>query len=413
MAQFPTGIDWPPPKGLGSALATGAAKPFSAYMHVPFCEVRCGYCDFNTYTSQFGLGADRATYSNSVAAEITQAHKLLKGLQFKTGPLQTVFFGGGTPTLLEAAAFRQMLDALRETFGVDAGAEITVEANPDSVTEETLAQLKSYGVNRLSVGVQSAVPHVLKILDRTHRQESVSNVAKWARQTGLELSFDLIYGTPGESISDWRRSLDFALNLAPDHVSAYSLVIEQGTKMAAQVARGEIPPPDEDASAEKYELADAALSDGGYGWYEISNFAKIQPGEETLNGSKRRFASRHNLAYWRNWNWWGFGPGAHSHVGQARWWNVKHPLAYAQRTQSGENPALQGEILDEQTADFERLMLGIRTVEGIDATAYQDVTGALVADGLIDESALTSGRAVLTLRGRLLADHVTRVLAGW
>ena len=311
---------------------------------------------------------------------------------------------------------------------------MTLEANPDTVTREGLVQLADAGFTRVSFGMQSAVPAILATLDRTHMPERVPLVVEWAKDAGLSTSVDLIYGTPGESLADWETSLRAALSYETDHISAYALVVEEGTKMGAQVARGELPTPDPDDEAAKYELADALLGEAGYAWYEISNFAHAT-GADLASGRPSTFyahASAHNLAYWRDWDWWGLGPGAHSHVGRMRWWNVKNPGAYAARLRDGRSAAYAGEILDEDTRELERVMLGVRTSEGIElaglpGTRQADEAGALVdvgvasggrvaaliADGLIDGAAALRGRAILTLRGRLLADYVTRELMGY
>ena len=295
-------------------------------------------------------------------------------------------------------------------------------------------QLADAGFTRVSFGMQSAVPAILKTLDRTHTPERVPLVVQWAKEAGLSTSVDLIYGTPGESLSDWETSLRAALSYETDHISAYALVVEEGTKMGAQVARGELPTPDPDDEAAKYELADALLGEAGYAWYEISNFARATDAD-LASGRPSTFyahASAHNLAYWRDWDWWGLGPGAHSHVGRMRWWNVKNPAAYAARLCDGRSPAYAGEILDEDTRELERVMLGVRTSEGIElaglpGTRQADEAGAalgagsvsggrvaaLIADGLVDGAAALRGRAILTLRGRLLADYVTRELMGY
>lgn len=385
-----------------ASLATLGARPFGAYVHVPFCSVRCGYCDFNTYTAdELGEGATRASYADTAIAEIHQAAAVLDGAP----PLETVFFGGGTPTQLPPGDLVRIVTALRESFGFVPGIEITTEANPDSVTAESLAILRAGGINRISFGVQSAVPHVLATLDRTHRPEGVPDAVRWARAAGFEqLSVDLIYGTPGESMDDWRRSLDHALSLAPDHVSAYALIVEQGTALARRVARGEVAMPDDDEMADKYILADGLLESAGFSWYELSNWARDE-------------ASRchHNELYWVGANWWGIGPGAHSHLGGIRWWNVKHPAAYANRLTAGEAPVMDFEVLDEPTKLTERVLLESRLRSGLDPEVIEGsvrpAVPELIAEGLVtltDEGA--GDRLVLTLKGRLLADVVVRRL---
>ena len=399
---LPLGDPAPADGRLPSDLAIDTAVPFSAYLHIPFCTVRCGYCDFNTYTSTELRGAKQEDYASTLISEIALARRVLDDAGARR-PMDTVFFGGGTPTLLPAGDLARMLDAATDAFGLAEGAEVTVEANPDTVTPEVARILADAGVTRMSVGMQSAVPHVLAALDRTHRPENVRTAVAAAKDAGLAVSVDLIYGAPGESLSDWEASLDAALALEPDHISAYALIIEDGTKLAREIRRGEVPTPDDDLQADMYELADARLADGGFDWYEVSNWARTPD---------RR--SRHNLAYWRGSDWWGFGPGAHSHVAGLRWWNVKHPAAYAQRLSASESPAAGTERPDEESRTLERILLLSRIREGI---AVDDVPSAnrsrvagLMADGLVDPVAALQGRIQLTLRGRLLADAVVRQL---
>ena len=410
------------------------ARPLSLYVHVPFCRVRCGYCDFNTYTVGFGPGAQIGDYAPSVLAEADLAARVLADAGVSGRLAQTVFFGGGTPTMLDAGELIAILDGLRERIGIAGGAEVTLEANPDTVTREDLRAFADSGFTRVSFGMQSAVPRILAILDRTHTPKRVPLVVEWAKEVGLSTSVDLIYGTPGESLADWETSVRAALSYDPDHISAYALVVEEGTKMGAQVARGELPTPDPDDEAAKYELVDELLGEAGYAWYEISNFARASASDRASGRASTTFehASRHNLAYWRDWDWWGLGPGAHSHVGRMRWWNVKNPGAYAGRLRAGVSPAAAGEILGEEERELERVMLGLRTAEGVEldgvpAMAMRDgiVSGlsvcqslsgrvaSLISDGFIDGVAALDGRAVLTLRGRLLADYVTRELMGY
>ncbi len=431
----PDGQRWADDGALDPGLVeVEAQRPLSLYVHVPFCRVRCGYCDFNTYTVGFGPGAQVGDYAPSVLAEASLAARVMAESGLPAREAETVFFGGGTPTMLDTAELAEILTGLRECIGIAPGAEVTLEANPDTVTREGLVQLADAGFTRVSFGMQSAVPAILKTLDRTHTPERVPIVVQWAKEAGLSTSVDLIYGTPGESLADWETSLRAALSYKTDHISAYALVVEEGTKMGAQVARGELPTPDPDDEAAKYELADALLGEAGYAWYEISNFARATEAD-LASGCPSTFyehASAHNLAYWRDWDWWGLGPGAHSHVGRMRWWNVKNPAAYAARLRDGRSPAYAGEILDEDTRELERVMLGVRTSEGIElaglpGTRQADEAGvalgagvvsggrvaALIADGLIDGAAALRGRAILTLRGRLLADYVTRELMGY
>ncbi|WP_455834524.1 radical SAM family heme chaperone HemW [Pseudarthrobacter siccitolerans] len=393
-----------PSDGLLPAQAVdGAAdRAFGLYVHIPFCAVRCGYCDFNTYTAtELGGGASQDAYAQTAAAEVTMAAKVLPASGLPPRKLSTVFFGGGTPTLLPAADLALILRRAIDEWGMEDGAEVTTEANPDSVTPESLAVLKEAGFTRISFGMQSAVPHVLKVLDRTHTPSRVPQVVQWAREAGLAVSLDLIYGTPGESLADWRHSLETALSYEPDHISAYALIVEDGTKLAAQIRRGEVPGIDDDDHADKYELADQLITEAGLGWYEVSNWARTP-----------EQACRHNLAYWRGDDWWGIGPGAHSHVGGVRWWNVKHPTAYAGRLAQGLSPAAGRETLDAETRNVERVMLEARlhsglAVSALGAAGRHEVAG-LIADGLVEPAAAFRGRLVLTLKGRLLADAVVR-----
>lgn len=392
----------------GSAAGPGAGPttgdvPFGVYVHVPFCRVRCGYCDFNTYTASELRGVRRDDYAGHAVREIEWAATVLDRSGVPRRPVSTVFFGGGTPTMLPASDLAMILRAIDDTWGILPGAEVTTEANPDSVDAASLETLRAGGFNRISYGMQSAVPHVLATLDRTHDPLRVPVVVDLAKQQGLDVSLDLIYSTPGESLADWRTSLDAAIACEPDHVSAYSLIVEDGTAMGRMVARGELPAPDDDLAADMYELADQVLGDAGYSWYEVSNWARGDA-----------HASRHNLSYWKGHDWWGVGPGAHSAVAGTRWWNVKHPAAYANRVLSGESPAAGRETIDDETRYVERLLLAAR-VRGELATSEirQEARGrvaSLIARGLVDGSAAVRGRIDLTLQGRLLADAVVREL---
>jgi oxygen-independent coproporphyrinogen-3 oxidase len=389
----------------GSFPAGTAADPgtaFGVYLHVPFCRVRCGYCDFNTYTSDELRGARQDQYADTLLREVDLARGILGAI----GPRReaaTVFFGGGTPTLLPPGDLGRMLAGVRDAFGIADGAEVTVEANPDTVTDAVAAELAASGVTRLSIGMQSAVPHVLAALDRTHDPANVRTAVTAARRAGLDVSVDLIYGAPGESLDDWQMSVRTAVELAPDHVSAYALIIEDGTKLARQIRRGEVPAPDDDLQADMYELVDDALERAGFEWYEVSNWARSE--------AQR---SRHNLAYWQGTDWWGFGPGAHSHIGGVRFWNVKHPAAYAQRLAAGQSPAAAREVPDVEARTLENVLLRTRIREGLPVSEVlgegRRAVAALIADGLIDGPAAVHGRIVLTRRGRLLADAVVRAL---
>ena len=405
-SALPDGDPAPPDGRLPEAsLATLVERPFGVYLHVPFCRVRCGYCDFNTYTL-LELGADGAgvsTFADAALKELALAGDVLGADVPAVG---TVFVGGGTPTMLAASDLARMLHGLREQWGLADDAEVTTEANPDSVTPESLAVLADAGFTRVSLGMQSAVPHVLRTLDRTHDPANVARAVDAARGAGLQVSLDLIYGTPGESLADWRTSLDAVVALQPDHVSAYALVVEEGTRLAAQVRRGEVAAPEDDDEAAKYELADEVLSAAGYDWYEVSNWA-----------SRPDARCRHNEGYWDDGNWWGIGPGAHSHVGGVRWWNVKHPTAYAGRVAEGVSPAHGRETLTAEQRYDERVLLGVRLVDGLPLADLRDegrtAVAGLIADGLVDAAAaLRRQRVVLTRQGRLLTDTVVRRLLG-
>ncbi|MDV3221902.1 radical SAM family heme chaperone HemW [Intrasporangium sp.] len=392
----------------GSALAGLASTRLGIYVHVPFCRVRCGYCDFNTYTltelatrggTVPSIGIEN--YADAALAELELARTVLgEGAP----PVSTVFVGGGTPTMLRSRDLVRVLSGIRTRFGLAPDAEVTTEANPDSVTPESLAELAAGGYTRVSLGMQSAVPHVLATLERTHDPDNVARAVEAARAVGLQVSVDLIYGTPGESLDDWRRSLEAAVALEPDHISAYALVVEEGTKLWAQVRRGQVAMPEDDDEADKYELADEVLSRAGFDWYEVSNWARSEQAR-----------CRHNLAYWSGANWWGIGPGAHSHVGGVRWWNVKHPAAYAARLASGASPAQARETLTAEQRYDETVLLGTRIIEGLPVGdlrgSGRKAVAGLIADGLVDgAAAVDAGRVVLTRRGRLLADTVVHRL---
>lgn len=412
-------------------------RPFGVYVHVPYCRVRCGYCDFNTYALAELTGRPGATpqrYVAAVLAELDLAARVLQsrgsaaggsaaggspaggadapapGPRAQRSPVpavQTVFFGGGTPTLLPAQDLTRLLDGIRQCWGLAGDAEVTIEANPDTMTPHLAQELAAAGFGRVSLGMQSAVPHVLATLERTHDPAGVARAVAAVRGAGLAVSVDLIYGTPGETIADWERSLTAAISLAPQHISAYALVVEEGTRLAARVRRGELAAPDDDEAADKYELADELLHAAGYDWYEVSNWARSAAD-----------ACRHNLGYWRDGTWWGLGPGAHSHVGGVRWWNVKHPATYAARLAAGVSPAAGREVLTARQRLDERILLGVRLAEGLPVADLPAGAGAavaqLLADGLIDGPAAMGAagprRVLLTRRGRLLADAVVRRL---
>jgi putative oxygen-independent coproporphyrinogen III oxidase len=384
-------------------LAQVGSRGFGVYVHVPFCRVRCGYCDFNTYTipELGGHGAGVDTYAEAALAEVALARGVLE--EAAVPAVSTVFVGGGTPTMLAPGDLVRVVDGVAEAWGLQAGVEVTTEANPDTVTPQVAQTLAAGGFTRVSLGMQSAVPHVLATLERTHDPANVAAAVAACRAAGLQVSLDLIYGTPGESLQDWRTSLETALALEPDHVSAYALTVEEGTKLAAQVRRGTVPMPEDDDEADKYELADAMLAGAGYDWYEISNWARAADRQ-----------CRHNVAYWAGDDWWGIGPGAHSHVGGVRWWNVKHPAAYAARLGEGTSPAHGREVLTPGQRHDERVLLGVRLAAGLPLDVVRPpgrrAVAAMIAEGLVDGAAAVRGRVVLTRQGRMLADTVVHRL---
>jgi putative oxygen-independent coproporphyrinogen III oxidase len=378
------------------------SEDLSFYVHIPYCSRRCGYCDFNTYTpSELREGGTLETvsgdYIDAVLAEIEIAHS------HAPGSVPTIFFGGGTPSLLPAPDLGRVITAIKERWEVAGDCEITLEANPDTVDKAKLAELLSVGFNRISFGMQSAVPHVLATLDRTHKPENVIHAVNAARDVGFSsISLDLIYGTPGESLENWKTSVQAALSLPIDHLSAYALIVESGTKLANQIKRGELSMPDDDLMADMYLLVDSESDAAGLSWYELSNWAKL--GHE----------SRHNRAYWRNANWWGLGPGAHSHLDGVRWWNVKHPSAYKSLLFDNASPVQEREVLTTAQKSDEALMLSIRMREGI---ALSQLSGGQIEkvsgyrqSGHLDAESWRSGTLQLTPQGRLIADRIVREL---
>lgn len=382
------------------------SRRLSFYIHIPYCVKRCGYCDFNTYTPAELKGPNlESVSSNYIAAALKEIEIAQKQLEMASAPIDvpSIFFGGGTPSLMPAAELIRVVDEIRNRFNLLSDAEITVEVNPDSVTQQFLSELRNAGVNRVSMGMQSAVPHVLNVLDRTHNPENVSHAVETATAVGFDqISVDLIYGSPSETIDDWRNSIQAALSLPISHISAYALIVEKGTKLAAQISRGDIQMPPDDETAEKYRMADEAFSRAGFNWYELSNWST--PGSEC----------RHNISYWDGSMWWGVGPGAHSYVDQRRWWNVKHPTTYQQRIMSGETPIQSEELLTAENLADEFLLLQIRRREGIPhekLNAEQIAIGSdFVESGHLDAAAWQQGKLLLTLSGRLIADRIVRSL---
>jgi putative oxygen-independent coproporphyrinogen III oxidase len=387
-----------------SALHGLGQRPFGVYIHVPFCATRCGYCDFNTYTPS-ELSTSPSSWLDAVRTELSLAVDVLG----TPTPASTVFVGGGTPSLLGAPTLATLLDTVRATVGLAPDAEVTTESNPESTSPEFFAEIRAAGYTRVSLGMQSAAPHVLAVLDRTHTPGRATAAAREARRAGFEhVNLDLIYGTPGEQADDLSRSLDAVLEAGVDHVSAYALIVEEGTALSRRIKRGELPAPDDDVLADRYEQVDKALSAAGLYWYEVSNWA-----------TEPKAWCQHNLAYWHGTDWWGAGPGAHSHVGGVRWWNVKHPARYGSMLAAGNSPAAARETLTAEDQHLERVMLRLRLVDGLPVDiltpeARKEAHQA-AAEGLLDQAALAGvngrfGRCVLTLQGRLLADAVVRRL---
>ncbi len=373
----------------------------SFYVHIPYCVKRCGYCDFNTYTPaelqiSDGLSQISNSYIDLVIQEIEQAR-----LTVGEATVPTIFFGGGTPSLMEASDIARVITKIKNSIKLSDDCEITLETNPDTVDKQKLAAFKDAGINRISVGMQSAVSHVLKTLDRTHNPDNLPQVTQWAREVGFkDISVDLIYGTPGESLSDWQVSINAALALPINHISAYALIVEEGTKLANAIKRGEIGNVDDDLTAEKYLMADKAFTKAGFTWYELSNWSKA-------NGE-----SKHNSAYWLNQNWWGVGPGAHSHIDGKRWWNVKHPNLYKTKITNNESPVLDQEILEPIQIESERLMLSIRLPSGVSKESLSSeqlkILQPYVESGALDLNNWSAGSVSLSLNGRLIADRIVR-----
>jgi putative oxygen-independent coproporphyrinogen III oxidase len=390
-STLPVGLKWPengllPPRD-------DRSRTLHAYVHIPFCVSRCGYCDFNTYTSEELNGDLRSGFDQHLVREIELSHEVLKASGYGSRELETVFFGGGTPSLFTPEQFQRVLSKLRDLFGIASGAEITTEANPESTTAEFLEELHGSGVNRLSMGVQSFDENVLAVLDRSHSKDHVAPLVKVAKELGFEVSVDLIYGAPGESLESWRQSVLRAIELGTDHISAYSLIVEPGTKLERKVRIGELPPIDEDLNAQKHELASELFANAGLAWYEVSNWGK---------------PSRHNSAYWMSQDWWGYGPGAHSHLAGNRFWNQKHPVSYQKALGQGLAVAGREELSPRQQLE-EELMLQLRTSNGVPRALLRElgVEPALVAEAIAKSQLFVTGdRLVVAPAGRLLVDRL-------
>ncbi|MBM7366504.1 radical SAM family heme chaperone HemW [Gordonia hydrophobica] len=379
------------------------ARGLSLYLHVPFCATRCGYCDFNTYTAgELGSSSSPQSWLEGVRAELDQAAAFLGSGR----PVSTIFVGGGTPSLLGGDGLAELLSAVHHSFDLAPGAEVTTESNPESTSPEFFHTLREAGFTRVSLGMQSAATHVLRVLERTHTPGRALDAAREAAAAGFEhLNLDLIYGTPSERDDDLDASLDAVLSVPVDHVSAYALIVEDGTRFARKVRRGEVPMPDDDVLAARYEMIDARLAAAGMTWYEVSNWARA--GQDGLPVPDS--VCRHNEAYWRSDDWWGVGPGAHSHVGGVRWWNQKHPATYSASLAAGALPIDGSEVLTDEDRHTEAVMLRLRMRDGLSADELDEGERDR-ADGAVARGLLTADgqRYVLTDAGRLLADGITR-----
>lgn len=365
---------------------------FGVYVHVPFCSSRCGYCDFNTYTpGELGGTASPESYLDALEKELE-----LAAASGTTRPATTVFIGGGTPSMLGASGLTRVLSAVRNTIGIAPGAEVTTESNPETTSPEFFSELLDAGYNRISLGMQSASSSVLRVLERKHTPGRAFDAALEAMNAGfLHVNLDMIYGTPTETDDDVRLTLERALDTGVDHISAYSLIVEDGTAMARKVRKGQLPPPNEDVYADRYGLIDTALRTQGFDWYEVSNWAK--PGGEC----------QHNLGYWLDGDWWGAGPGAHSHIASRRFFNVKHPSTYAQHLADGQLPIKEEELLDSTERHEESVMLGLRLRQGLELTRFTEAERAVI-DKYVSLKLLHiyDGRVASTLQGRLLIDGI-------
>jgi putative oxygen-independent coproporphyrinogen III oxidase len=360
------------------------------YIHVPFCLTRCGYCDFNTYA---GLDHLRAPYLEGV----TRESGLVAG-QWRDAEFVSIFLGGGTPTMLASDQIVCLLGRLRERFRITPDAEITSEANPDTVDGRSLSALPLGGVTRLSIGAQSFDPAVLVALERIHQPDAVRSAFRAARDAGFDnVNLDLIYGGDGEALASWRRTLEETIALGPDHVSAYALTIEPATTLGRKVAGGLVPPPDPDLQADMYDLACRLLRAADYEHYEVSNWAK--PGGRCT----------HNLGYWEGRPYLGLGAGAHSYRHGRRWWNVRPPLQYLERVSSGALPIGGEETLTADERRMERLLLGLRTTAGISVAEASRDPIDLVREGLLHSH---DGRLMATDMGMFLANDLVIEVAG-
>jgi len=371
------------------------------YVHIPFCPSKCSYCDFASFP---GLNHLYVDYVLAAQEEARRQARAWAGAVF-----DTIYVGGGTPTVLPAESLLQLLGACREVFDLTQVEEITVEANPGTVSETDLRVLRAGGVNRLSLGVQSFRDDELRMLGRAHTTQQAIEAVEMARRAGYaNLSLDLMFGLPGQTLAHWEESLAMALYLRPEHLSLYALTPEAGTPLADRISEGVLPPVDDDLAARMYERAEEALETAGYRHYEISNWALGQ-------GDIPPLVCRHNLTYWRNAPYLGLGAAACSYDGRRRWGNVEHPAEYVRRLHAGVDPTAYEETLGREAAMGETVMLGLRLVSGIDAQAFSERFGASLwdvyaeeIDEFVEAGLLAADRCGirLTRRGRLLGNRV-------
>ncbi len=392
-------------------------EPYSLYLHIPFCVHRCAYCDFNTY-------AGLTTLTTDYARALCQEAAFLVRMAGERLPVHTIFFGGGTPSLMPLAEMETVWQALAQAFDLQPGLEATLEANPGTASLDTLRGLRRLGFNRLSLGMQSARVGELRLLERVHNVPDVIQAVSWARQAGFEqLNLDLIFGLPGQDMASWQATLEFTLALRPEHLSLYALTLEPGTPMHAWVGRGLLPEPDPDLAAEMYEFASARLEAAGFAQYEISNWAK-------RDASGAISACRHNLQYWRCQPYLGLGAGAHGYAKGLRIANVLRPESYIQRMAQGDataaglafprSPAIEEVQVINRTAEMgEVMMMGLRLVqEGVSARGFADRFGQsleqtygpvirrLIEQGLLEWAGAQGDTLRLTVHGRLLGNRV-------
>lgn len=385
-----------------SAVEGAESRDFGVYLHVPFCQPECGHCDGTSVGNSERSGVIKTRFPRLIERELSASGRALGASGVAERAARSVFFGGGNPTALPRTAIGYMLDAVVRSVGITDDAEITVEAHPDTVDRSYVTALRDLGVTRISLGMHSATPHVLSTLRRTHERVDVWEAAATAREVGLDLSLDLVYGTPGEKPEDWQKSLEIALAMEPDHISAYALVAEPGTRLARAIELGEVAAVDPDVQADYYLMADRTLAEAGFEWYELSHWARTPA-----------HRCRHQMGYWSSADWVGVGPRAHSHIGGVRWWNVDSLATWADLIDQDVLPIESQEVLDSSAQQMERIMLGLKTRDGISVDSLHgadQLADQWREQGWVEAEELVAGRIVLTATGRLLADRLTTEL---